>query len=103
MKLFAIFAKMEDSPVPIDVYGYCKTKAAAIGELVTGMHDSVSVSYPDKYGHGELDIEMSGINYFPDGLSIKMSVREKQTYHTLCDLTGFAIMVEEIKPEEEEE
>lgn len=39
---------------------------------------------------------------YPD-FSIQMTVREKQTYHTLCELTGYVIMIDEIKTGEEEE
>ena len=101
MKQYTTFAVTENQAVPIDVYGYCKTKTQAIGNLIEGLHDSVAISYPNQCGQGDLDIEMSGINYFPDGLQIKMIVREKGSYAQLCTLIGYAIEVYEATEEDE--
>lgn len=101
MTQYAIFAQGNDKTV--EPYGYCKNEATALGKLIFSMHHTVQMEEPEKYGKNELDIEMSGIEYFVSGFSIQMTVREKQTYHTLCELTGYVIMIDEIKTGEEEE
>lgn len=101
MKQFTIFARTDGKQ--LEPYGYSTDKATALGNLILSMHHTVQMLEPEKYGKNQLDIEMSGIKYFPDGMSIQLTVREKNSYHMLCDLTGYVILVDEIKPDEEEE
>lgn len=101
MKQYTIFARTDGRQ--LEPYGYSTDKATALGNLILSMHHTVQMMEPEKYGKDQLDIEMNGIKYFHDGMSIQMTVREKNSYHTLCDLTGYVILVDEIKPGEEEE
>lgn len=101
MKQFTIFARTDEGQ--LEPYGYCTDKAAALGNLILSMHHTVQMLEPEKYGQGKLDIEMGNINYFPDGMSFMMTVREKDGWHGLHDLMGYVIEVEEIEPGEEEE
>lgn len=101
MKQFTIFARTDEGQ--LEPYGYSTDKATALGNLILSMHHTVQMLEPEKYGKEQLDIEMSNIKYFPDGFSIQLTAREKDNYHRLCDLTGYAILVYEIKPGEEEE
>lgn len=101
MKQYTIFARTDEGQ--LEPYGYCTDKATALGNLILSMHRTVQMLDPEKYGKEQIDIEMSNIKYFPDGFSIRLTVREKNSYHTLCDLTGYVILVYEIRPGEEEE
>ena len=101
MKQFTIFARTDEGQ--LEPYGYSTDKATALGNLILSMHHTVQMLEPEKYGKNQLVIEMSNINYFPDGMSIRLTVREKNSYHTLCDMMGYVILVYEIKPGEEEE
>lgn len=100
MKSYTLFAITEDREDPIRVYGWCWSKAKAIGNLVSGLHLSVEQAYPEKYAANELDISMSGIRSIPDGLLIEMTVRELGDYHELCHLVGYAVLMGEIEEDD---
>ena len=101
MKQFTIFARTDEGQ--LEPYGYSTDKATALGNLILSMHHTVQMLEPEKYGKEQLDIEMSNIKYFPDGFSIQLTARDKDTYYRVCYLTGYVILVYEIKPGEEEE
>lgn len=101
MKRYTLFALTEDRQDPIRVYGWCRTKAEAIGNLVSGLHLSVEQAYPEKYAANELDISMTGVRNIPDGLLIEMTVRELGDYHELLHLVGYAVLMGEIEEDDE--
>ena len=106
MKQFTIFARTDEGQ--LEPYGYSTDKATALGNLILNMHHlnmhhTVQMLEPEKYGKEQLDIEMSNIKYFPDGFSIQLTARDKDNYYRVCYLTGYVILVDKIKPGEEEE
>lgn len=103
-KNFTIFAVCDDPEwAPISHYGHCKSEKSALGNLITEMQSDVINHNPDKYGRGEVEITMSGIDYLQDGcLRIEMSAHEKDTYASLGKLTGYLVESYEIKEEDEE-